>query len=343
MSIETHVYLEASSALDRLAGALDRNGQSGQADNYLKIAAEIELLSQELQRCWGGPFNGQEGRRQLIKNLITALSPTAIIETGSYRGITTKWLGENFDGEVLSCELKKIYFYQARANTATLSNVKIELLDSTEFLLRLPASVVGGTPLFYLDSHWEEYLPLRKEIEIIIQRFPDATIVIDDFCVPNDPGYGWDNYGPGNALELDHLQPFQTSGYTFYFPTFLSSQETGAVRGCCVMTKNAIEILDGLPNLKGGTWKFWIERTRAALDVFQDDRVMVRNSASTYQKEGLSYPDQISFLNRVCNERLDVITDLKRICDERLAAIERLTTECEVRLKIIDELRKKME
>ena len=59
--------------------------------------------------------------------------------------------------------------------------------------------------LFYLDAHWHEYLPLRDELEIALGQFANAVVLIDDFQVPDDPGYGFDDYGPGKTLNLEYL------------------------------------------------------------------------------------------------------------------------------------------
>jgi hypothetical protein len=47
--------------------------------------------------------------------------------------------------------------------------------------------------LFYLDAHWEEYLPLRDELQLIYNNFPRAVVLVDDFKVDDDLGYGFDS------------------------------------------------------------------------------------------------------------------------------------------------------
>ena len=59
--------------------------------------------------------------------------------------------------------------------------------------------------LFYLDAHWNDHLPLREEVELALKHFAKAVLIIDDFAVPDDPGYAFDDYGPGKALTLDYL------------------------------------------------------------------------------------------------------------------------------------------
>jgi hypothetical protein len=88
---------------------------------------------------------------------------------------------------------------------------------------------------FYLDAHWEGDLPLQEEIEIIVKRFPEFLIMVDDFAVSGDSGYGFDDYGPGKMLALRDF-PFHGDRRTsVYFPTCSSEAETGSKRGCVVL------------------------------------------------------------------------------------------------------------
>jgi hypothetical protein len=106
--------------------------------------------------------------------------------------------------------------------------------------------------LFYLDAHWLDHLPLRDEIELIVANFSSAAIVIDDFEVPDDPGYGFDNYGTDKRLSLDYLLQASTPPLAIYFPRARSEQETGARRGSATLTANPRfeEILDRMPALR---------------------------------------------------------------------------------------------
>jgi hypothetical protein len=53
---------------------------------------------------------------------------------------------------------------------------------------------------FYLDAHWSEDLPLADETEFIIRNLNTFTIMIDDFEVPRDSGFAYNDYGPGKHL-----------------------------------------------------------------------------------------------------------------------------------------------
>ena len=48
----------------------------------------------ELRESWGGPFNGQAHRRQMFAEIVEACKPAAIVETGTFRGVTTEFMAK---------------------------------------------------------------------------------------------------------------------------------------------------------------------------------------------------------------------------------------------------------
>ena len=94
----------------------------------------------------------------------------------------------------------------------------------------IPTSCLRRT-LFYLDAHWEEHLPLRNELELISRKFNLWIAVIDDFNVPGDDGYGFDNYGAGQILNMDYIRQCKINNAAIFFPNVSSKWETGAKRG----------------------------------------------------------------------------------------------------------------
>ena len=45
-----------------------------------------------LQESYGGPFNGQHFRRKMVEEVIHAIKPTFVIETGTYKGDTVAFM-----------------------------------------------------------------------------------------------------------------------------------------------------------------------------------------------------------------------------------------------------------
>jgi hypothetical protein len=192
---------------------------------------------------WGGPFNGQAYRSLLFAALVERLRPAAIVETGTYLGTTTEWMAA-FQVPVFSCENSEEHFGFAQTRLCPFQNVSVTLGDSREFLhylLNGPLlSARQAAIIFYLDAHWNADLPLAEEVDIIFSSCPSAAVMIDDFEVPGDPGYAFDSYGPGQALNASYVATSVVQRHlaTFY-PSTASSEESGARRGCVVLCKDA--------------------------------------------------------------------------------------------------------
>ena len=82
---------------------------------FKKLLGEVNLGVLDYYRfpdrgnTWGGPFNGQEIRKQIYIDIIRMVKPEAIIETGTYQGTTTKlFANENY----LSKELQETMVMQ---------------------------------------------------------------------------------------------------------------------------------------------------------------------------------------------------------------------------------------
>ncbi len=197
----------------------------------------------DLRDPWGGPFNNQSARKSLFLSLVERFRPRAIVETGAYRGSTTEFFAQT-GLPVFSAELDLHAYGFSLMRLRHRGDVKImngdsravlrELLDDTMWADR------GSVTFFYLDAHWGEDLPLAEEIDIIFSRCPDALVMVDDFAVPDDDGYGYDDYGAGKALDAEYIAPaLQAHALSAFYPSTPSSEESGALRGCVVLAKAA--------------------------------------------------------------------------------------------------------
>ena len=207
-----------------------------------------------LRSSWGGPFNGQERRQQIFLEIVTAGGATAIVETGTYRGTTTAFMAHNCDCAVFTVEAQARFMHYARLNLRSLASVRLSLGDSREFLRDLAADplVPKQGVFFYLDAHWEKDLPLMEEIELICTHWSDPIIMVDDFEVPDDPGYAFDDYGEGKRLCPRLLDPLSDFKLVSFFPAARSDQETGLRRGCVVLAKggDVADRLASVPSLR---------------------------------------------------------------------------------------------
>jgi len=227
--------------VDHLPGAL-----SGRLDYYRRP---------EMANHWGGPFNGQSSRRQACLSLIRACNFQFIVETGSFRGSTTLFLAQNASGApVYSCEHNARNFHFAKCRLAKIPNTFLFNADSRTFLrnLKVPRD---ARVFFYLDAHWGKDLPLRAELASILEQFQTFVIMIDDFEVPGDPGYSFDDYGPGKQLSLRDFPLHRDEQIVCYVPSAPSSEETGLKRGTVVAASNNIAAeIDGIAELRRLDW-----------------------------------------------------------------------------------------
>ena len=211
-------------------------------------------LSPELRNTWGGPFNGQQYRVKIFLDLVNAIKVDFIVETGTFKGATTQFMANVVDLPVYSVESVRRNFGFATQRLHKFKNVNLICDDCRSFLKRLShqPGLKGKTVLFYLDAHWNQDLPLAQELVLILAHWDRAIIAVDDFQVEDDAGYGFDDYGDGNALTLDYLQRHKISGFEVFYPAIHSDSESGAKRGLVVLVRHSelIEQLKMLPTLR---------------------------------------------------------------------------------------------
>ncbi|MBI3793396.1 MAG: hypothetical protein HY280_01535 [Nitrospinae bacterium] len=186
-------------------------------------------------------FNGQRQRRDIFYSIINNCGVDAIIETGTFLGVTTRHMAEKTKLPVYSSENNARFHLVSKKRLSSLENVRLSLSDSRDFLKRLGESAEKPKrPFIYLDAHWKDDLPLREELETISKQWGECVVMIDDFEVPGDEGFGYDDYGWKNTLNNKHFSKiFSSLGFVSFFPRKHSATETGAKRGCVVLTGNA--------------------------------------------------------------------------------------------------------
>lgn len=203
-----------------------------------------------------GPFNNQPVRQEIFRTLVARIPPSAIVETGTFKGTTTAFMAD-MGVPVYTAEANRRFFGFARIRLRGRRNVTLVCRDSRAALqswldgeLR---SLAGGTILFYLDAHWHDDLPLAEELVIVFERCRNAIVMIDDFRVPYDEGYGYDVYGPGKALERAYIQKVvETFGLCTLYPSTPAASEGGARRGTVVLARVGVQsdALASLPLLR---------------------------------------------------------------------------------------------
>jgi hypothetical protein len=175
--------------------------------------------------------------------IIAKTRPRAIVETGTYLGTTTEFLAQT-GLPVFTIEKHPRYYGFVRARFWRKRRITLLHGDSRSVLHMLFAgplrSLATCTLFFYLDAHWNDDLPLAEEINLVFSRCLQAVAMIDDFQVPSDAGYGYDDYGPGRALTSDYIRAaIWAHQLQAYYPSTPSGAESGKRRGCVVLARGA--------------------------------------------------------------------------------------------------------
>lgn len=204
----------------------------------------------EMRDTWGGPFNGQEVRQRVFTELSHLLAFDFAVETGTYRGDTTAFIAGRINGPTYTIEKVPRSFGFVLARHLSDFRIRARFGDSRAWLERLlgRGRRRSSVAFFYLDAHWERDLPLEEEIDLIFSFVDQAVVMIDDFRVPDDDGYGFDDYGPGKVIDLDYLKDvIERHRLAAFVPSSRSDEETGARRGAAVLVRQ--ELAPGLHSM----------------------------------------------------------------------------------------------
>lgn len=343
-SIDFNIITDVSSKLSDLSKAFAKVGDLQRAELLLQEAVDMELSSSELQACWGGHLNGQVGRAEIVKYIIKTMKPMAIVETGSFRGVTTEWFAKEFKLPVFSCEVEPLYFRQSRARLNNLENVNLLEMNSIHFLEKIIMEFNLDNTFFYLDAHWLKILPLRQEMKLIFMQSRRAVIMIDDFCVPDDPGYGWDDFGPDQQLQLKILWGLIPENYEILFPTLKSDKETGARRGCCVIAPT--QLFQNSSILRAGTFEDWLrlqldkneetQKQYAASSMNAD--IIIQSLRYDLSRSADAFDLKLSTLNEQMLEKENVLQEIARANEAQRTLIEQFDDNLVEKEKVIQEL-----
>lgn len=222
----------------------------------VSLGGHAHRLPARIRSVMTGPFNGQRGRVEIVTAMFAAVPFATIIETGTFRGLTTMFLREISRAPIATIEVNPGYFDYSRRRLRALEGVSPFLGHSPAVLeqLRRESAWQAEPVFFYLDAHWLDDLPLVDELRVVSRGWSDFAAVIDDFRVDGDAGYFYDEYGPGKTLALPLLGgPGDLADLHAFWPQLPSRNETGARRGCIVLASpgRVVDALQTIPYLRG--------------------------------------------------------------------------------------------
>jgi hypothetical protein len=191
---------------------------------------------------FGGRFNGQHGRAALFRDLLSEFKFAAMVETGTYFGSTTEYLAFLHNAPVTSFESSSLHALISTARLERFPHAAVVNADSRSGLSALSEdpSFPKENVFFYLDAHWDPALPLADEFRLILQYWSKSIVMIEDFEVPDDPGYSFDDFGAEKRLCNSFLHPLIPASLPLYYPAMASNAEGGYRRGCVVLATDEI-------------------------------------------------------------------------------------------------------
>lgn len=149
----------------------------------------------------------------IVTALAKAAGATVFVETGTFRGATTRWAAGRF-AEVHTIEREPALHAANQAALSALPGVQAHLGDSRAVLPGIVASLGAKRAVYWLDGHWsgagtageDDPCPLLDELACLASR-PQDIVLIDDARLflgapplPHDPAR-W----PGIAQVLASL------------------------------------------------------------------------------------------------------------------------------------------
>ncbi len=218
---------------------------------YAEFVLKPGLKESPPPRKCTGPLNGQRGRQQVVAKIIKAMRVEAIIETGTNRGTTTRWLA-GFGVPVHTVELNPRRHAYCSLRLRRYRNISVHLGPSVDVLKDLSAdrSVPKDRVFFYLDAHWGDMVPVEEELDLVFSYWRRAVVMIDDFKVPDD-SYSYYDHGPGKVIDQRVLR--NLPDLPQWFPAIPAYQESGYNTGWTVLASRDIAgVISGVPGLRVG-------------------------------------------------------------------------------------------
>lgn len=148
---------------------------------------------------------------------------TSIVETGTFMGYSTSLMAEKFPNlPIHTCEINKRHYLIAKKNLKKYPNVMVHFGESPRIMNALiKKNVLGERPFFFLDAHWLDNWPLEEEMYLITHLLKKATVMIDDFKIPDRPEFFYDKYGPKEcSVELIGKHMSKKNNYKMFLPDY---------------------------------------------------------------------------------------------------------------------------
>lgn len=175
------------------------------------------------------PFNGDTFATKKFLELRDRFGIKTAIELGTCVGGTTRWLSQNFE-KVIGVEIMPDYLNIAAERVGySESDVTLYQGSTVDWLPKILKDI-NEPVIMFIDSHWGEFNPLLRELEIIAERGIKPVMVIHDFLVPGHKELGFDTY-QNIVYEWKWIESHIEKIYGKDYVKEYNSKATGAKRG----------------------------------------------------------------------------------------------------------------
>jgi cephalosporin hydroxylase len=168
---------------------------------------------------YNGVFSNDLCMVRDFPNIIKKYKPDIIIETGTYKGYTTKFLA-SLGIPLITIEINADYQAEAREYLKEFNNVTYYVGDSPSNIEKILPEIQGKKIIFFLDSHWDDDQSLERELKVIKNLKVKPFIIIHDFYVPNS-SLKFDTY-KNSEYNYEYFKPYfdevyGKNNYNYYY------------------------------------------------------------------------------------------------------------------------------
>ncbi|MGD1084274.1 MAG: hypothetical protein ABSA47_05905 [Verrucomicrobiota bacterium] len=182
-------------------------------------------MSRALSQFFDVGFHGDKFLMDFVE--AAARRSVQFVETGANVGSTLCYFAARHPLiRCYSCEPDAASCQFARRKAQGLKNARVCHQSSPEFLATLvkedPSMLTRKETIFWLDSHgWGFPWPLCQEVEFVTRNFAGAWLFIDDFKVPGQSQFLYDEYdGQVCAFETIANSMKPAVDYRLYYPKY---------------------------------------------------------------------------------------------------------------------------
>ena len=179
----------------------------------------------------------------MVHDLVSHLRIEQFVELPHIKGTTTEFLAESSRRTSVHGGITPTVLLRPRTQIRLeYPSVTVQLGDSRSFLRHMASNeALCGAPYpLLLRRSLGTRHTFAGRVAVILNAWRDAVVVIDDFEVPGDSGYAFDDYGMGRRICIDYLP--EMPGWILFFPSVHSGLETGARRGCAVVVSPSMSL-----------------------------------------------------------------------------------------------------